>query len=110
MYKLITLTLVLTSCDEVIFTGKNDLKITRLGGKYKVEFNTKYCIGDYVEFNSPLNGSGKGTIIAVGTDSYGEYDYMIESKTEKSVINGVSYPVVSAGIYDKDITLIKKYS
>ena len=104
---LIIFLVFLTSCNEVVITGQNELEIQRSKNGYKIEYLSKYCLGDKVSYKSSMNGMGTGTIIAIIIDEE-NCEYMIELDNETLIKDGVSYPVTTGGIYADDITLIEK--
>jgi hypothetical protein len=93
----LTVIFIMCSCNKQNIIQNESLTVTKAPDKYIITFSTKYCFGDQVEFASPVNGSGKGTILFIDISDDGHSTYGIEM--EDGTAQG--------GIEDKEIKLIK---
>jgi len=77
------------------------MKVTQLdGGKFQVEFETPFIHGDLVEYESEMNGSGRGTIGDLNVLEDGELLFTIIGKNDEW----------QPGIMEEEIKLIKRAS
>ncbi|TET34925.1 MAG: hypothetical protein E3J72_12375 [Planctomycetota bacterium] len=77
------------------------MKVMRLdNGKFQVEFETPFIHGDLVEYESEMNGSGRGAIGDINVLEDGELLFTIIGEDE----------AWQPGILEEEIKLIKRAS
>jgi hypothetical protein len=83
--------------DAIALKTISNFSIHHKIGSHSVGFYSPYYFGDYVEYSSPVNGSGKGHILSMEVDESGAVSYMVKCKLK----NGKSE--ICGGIFPEDI-------